>query len=294
MNDRQRSGDHGMTLPVLPEIVAQKYQRLREILATWNSVLVAFSGGVDSTLLLRVASEVLPGEVCAVYEDSPLNPVREGEAARRLAEDLGVPLRVVTSESDDPRLTRNDRDRCYWCKHGLFSRLVSIAADGGFQQVVEGSNVDDLSDYRPGRRALQELNIPSPLLMAGLSKGEIRTLALALELPNWNKPAQACLASRIPYETSITPELLRQVETAEEVLREMGFSRYRVRHHGAVARIEVDQSEFFRILDDKIRESIVEGIRRAGYSYVTLDLAGYRTGSMNAVLFNAISSENEI
>jgi uncharacterized protein len=258
-------------------------QRLYDIVGELESVLVAFSGGVDSTLLLSVAGEMLGDRVLAVTAASPVHPRRELSQARRLAKRLGARHRIVQSrEMDDHRFLRNDPRRCYHCKKGLFVLLQGIAREEGLATVVDGSNRDDLDDYRPGAEALRQLGIRSPLQEAGLTKEQIRRLSRQRGLSTWDFPAQACLASRIPYGTELTRKDLEMVERAEEVLHDLGYTRVRVRHHGQLARIEVDGEDLEKVLAD--RRQVVPAVKKAGYLYVALDLEGYRRGSLNEVL----------
>ncbi len=249
-------------------------------------VLVAFSGGVDSTLLLKTAQDTL-GEknVLAVTALSPLYPVRELEEAKRLGEILRVQHRFIESnEMEVPGFSENPPNRCYYCKSQLFSELLEIAKEEGIPFVVEGSTLDDEQDYRPGRIAIQELGIRSPLKEAGLTKSEVRQLSKELGLSTWDKPSFACLASRFPYGREITEEGLRMVGEAEDFLIGLGFKQVRVRHYGDLARIEIYPEEMERLMDKAIREDVVKRLKALGYKFVTLDLQGYRTGSMNEVL----------
>ena len=260
----------------------QKFENLKDILKSLKKVLVAFSGGVDSTFLLRMARDVLGSNVLAVIASSATYPASEQQEALRIAEDLKVKYKVIhTKELDDPNFRNNPPERCYFCKKELFSRLKEIAADENIPHVCDGSNFEDTFDFRPGFKAAQELDVRSPLREARLGKNEIRVLSKKLGLSTWDKPAMACLSSRFPYFTSIDNESLRQIDSAEEYLRTKGLSQLRVRHHGQVARIEIDPSDFSVIMEKKIREEIVENLKKIGYQYVTLDLTGYRTGSMN-------------
>lgn len=266
--------------------VEEKYNQLKKILASMETVLVAFSGGVDSTFLLKVASDVLGSDrVLALTATSPTYPQYEFDESCKLAAAMGVQQLVV--ESNELKLadfTRNDRRRCYHCKKTLFNLCRMKASELGYRVVLDGSNLDDLDDYRPGREAVQELLVRSPLQEAALTKDDIRTLSRKLGLSTADKQAFACLSSRFPYGTEITPERLAQVDHCEGVLREQGFRNYRVRYHHDIARIEVAVQEIPRLLEDQLRIMIVEECKKVGFSYVTLDLQGYRSGSMNEVL----------
>ena len=275
----------------IPDETGQKFENLQDILRKMKKVLVAFSGGVDSTFLLRVARDVLGGNVLAVIASSATYPASEQQEALRIADDLKVSYKVIhTKELDDPNFRDNPPERCYFCKKELFSRLREIAAEENIPHVCDGSNFEDTFDFRPGSKAAQELDVRSPLKEAGLGKNEIRILSKKLGLSTWDKPAMACLSSRFPYFTSIDNESLRQIDAAEEYLRTKGLSQLRVRHHGQVARIEIDPSDFSVIMEKKTREEIVENLKKIGYQYVTLDLTGYRTGSTNEPILDKGSS----
>ena len=264
------------------EPLEEKYLKLRQILRQMGSVLVAFSGGVDSTFLLKVARDELGERVCAITATSPTYPEWEFRSAVDLAGSIGVPQIVVESnELEIDGFAANPKDRCYHCKKELFQLCVRKAAELGYDHIADGSNIDDLGDYRPGRTAVAELGVRSPLLEAGLGKEEIRQLSRELGLPTWNKQPFACLASRFPYGTEINAERLRQVERCEELLRQEGFRLYRVRFHEQTARIELTEEEMPRLLEKGLKERVVKGFKEAGFVYVALDLQGYRTGSMN-------------
>ena len=263
---------------------AEKLERLREIIRSHKRVLVAYSGGVDSSLLLKVALDVL-GErnVEAVIASSDTYPSREKFDAMGFCDAIGASYSVIeTDEMEDARFLENTPERCYICKSHLYDEILKIARDRGWDTVVEGSNVDDLKDYRPGRRAIEEKGIVSPLKEAGLTKAEIRAISREIGLPTHAKPAKACLASRIPYHTRIEKEVLSRIEQGEALIESLGFTQVRVRSHGDVARIEVEPGELEKVLQE--REAIVKGLSEMGFTYVTLDLKGYRTGSLNEVL----------
>ncbi|HEY3364353.1 MAG TPA: ATP-dependent sacrificial sulfur transferase LarE [Symbiobacteriaceae bacterium] len=255
-----------------------RYDRLKAILKELGEVLVAFSGGVDSTLLAKVAHDVLGDRAVAVTADSPSLARRELAEAKALAEAIGMQHWIIpTHELDDPDYAANPENRCYFCKSELFTRLEDLAQQRGFRWLAYGENADDGQGHRPGARAAQEFGVSAPLREAGLTKADIRALSKQLGLPTWDKAAFACLSSRFPVGSEITAEKLRQVEEAEQFLWASGFRQFRVRHHGDIARIEVGSDERLRLLD--LAESIAARLQQLGFRYTAMDLLGYRTGS---------------
>lgn len=263
----------------------KKLNTLKSILSQMQGVVVAYSGGVDSTFLLKVAKDVLGDKVIAVIARSPTYQKREYEDALKMAKMIGVKVKVIeTDELKDIDFTNNTPQRCYYCKKELFGKLKEIAEEEGFSHVIYGATASDLGDFRPGSDAGKELGIRAPLQEAGLDKEEIRGLSLIFGLPTWDKPSMACLASRFPYGERITEEKLKMVESAEEYITSLGFKNVRVRVYDKLARIEVDRGQIKEMLLDSYRDKIVDKLKGLGFTYVTLDLEGYRSGSMNEVL----------
>ncbi len=266
--------------------LAEKYRSLQGILREMGSVAIGYSGGVDSSLLLKVAVDELGANTLAMIGRSETYPTREFEEAVALAERLGARYVVVrTEETDDLKFRENPPDRCYYCKSELFDKLKELAEQEGIAWIADGTITDDAGDFRPGMRAKSEKSVRSPLLEAGLSKDDVRALSRQLDLPTWDKPSFACLSSRFPYGTGITRENLSRVDLAETFLRDAGFRRFRVRFHDdTTARIELAPGEMPRMLEPAFRGQLVQQFKELGFIYITLDLQGYRTGSMNEVL----------
>jgi uncharacterized protein len=260
----------------------ERERRLHELLASFDAVIVAFSGGVDSAYLASAATRVLGDAALCVTADSPSYPDRHRQLALRVAHECGLRHEIIqTSEVERPDYRANPVNRCYYCKHELYGVLSRVAEARGISVIVDGSNADDRSDYRPGRKAAREFGVRSPLDEADLTKDDIRELSRRAGLPTWDEPASACLSSRIPYHSEVTPEKLRMIERAEDVLRDLGFRVCRVRHHEALARLEFGLDEMNRALEPGMRARIVRELTALGYAHVTIDLQGYRMGSLN-------------
>ena len=267
------------------ENLTQKKVYLIHQIREAGSLLIAFSGGVDSSLLLALAHEAIGGAAVAVTAISEIYPAREKDAAVKFTRDRGIEHIVFRSEETSlPAFVSNGPDRCYHCRRSFFQRLRKIAEERGLKHVAHGANMDDLEDYRPGLRAAKEMRIMAPLLDVGLSKAEVRSLSKEEGLPNWDKPAMACLATRIPYGSPVTHEKLKMIEEAEDFLFDSGVNQCRVRHHGSMARIEVNGSSLKIIMADDLRKAIVSKFKEIGFLHIAVDLEGYVSGSMNQTL----------
>lgn len=267
------------------ETIDFKLERLHSLLTDMGGVVIGYSGGVDSAMLAAVAKKILGDRAVCVLASSATYPASEVEDALETAAKLGINvIQIETDELKNEAFAANTPDRCFFCKTELFGKLIAIGQDHGIKWVADGANLDDLDDYRPGSRAAAELGVRSPLREAGLTKNDIREISHRMGLPTWNKPSFACLSSRIPYGTRIEPDILRRLDRAERFMKELGFRQVRVRHHGEIARIEVEPEEIMRVASPEIRRQVTEKFKELEYLYTTLDLGGYRMGSMNAVL----------
>jgi pyridinium-3,5-biscarboxylic acid mononucleotide sulfurtransferase len=282
---REHEGSARPTLLAGDEDSAAKLRALEERLGRLESLMVAYSGGVDSAFLAATAHRMLGARMLAVLADSPSLARRDMEQARSFAESLGMPLRVIrTDELDKPEYARNDANRCFHCKDELFGAMEALRGELDYKQIAYGMNADDRRDYRPGQRAAEQHEVLAPLAEVGMTKLEVRALAKAAGYPVWDRPAAPCLSSRVEYGRTVTREVLEQVERGEESLRQLGFRELRVRHHGEVARVELAREELPRALTMEMLDKITAAVKQAGFKYVTLDCQGFRSGSLNAVL----------
>ncbi|MGR3309226.1 MAG: ATP-dependent sacrificial sulfur transferase LarE [Candidatus Brocadiales bacterium] len=274
-----------MELLLEDKAIIKKLEPLKDIIKSLESVVVAFSGGVDSSLITKVCYDALGDKAMAVTANSETYPGFELEEAKKLAKEIGIRHLVIeTSELDIEGFADNPPNRCYFCKSELFEKLKEIANQNGFKHVADGANLDDTGDFRPGLEAAKELGIRSPLKEAGLTKDDVRQLSRLLGLPTWDKPSYACMSSRFPYGEKITKDKLTMVSRAEDLLRTMGFKQFRVRHHNTIARIEVLPENIRTMTDPLVRAEIVKEFKEIGFTYVTIDLEGFRSGSMNEPL----------
>lgn len=270
---------------VTTETVQKKMEKLNSILCEMDSIIVAYSGGVDSAFLAISAKQTLGNKALAVTAKSPSLAPSELTKAVELAQEFGLNHKIIeTNEVEREDYKANDANRCYFCKDELYTHLSLFASKEGYNVIANGTNIDDLGDFRPGLNAAEQYGIRSPMVEAGLTKAEIRTLSKKMSIPVWDKPAQACLSSRIPYGTPVSVTALNQIAEAEDFLRELGIDQLRVRHHDTIARIEVHPADFFRLVDEDMNRIIVNKFKDIGYSYITLDLEGFRSGSLNEVL----------
>ena len=267
------------------KLLEKKLSKLKNYLRSIDSAIIAFSGGVDSTFLLKIASDILKDKVIAVTAKSPTFTQTELKDSKIIAQELKVKQVIIqTGELQNKSFTANDRERCYYCKNELLGLISKYAKKNNFNYIFDGSNYEDVNDWRPGAKAVKKWGVISPLKEAGLTKEEIRTASKELGLSTWDKPAAACLASRIPYGTKITEDLLKKIGSAESALKKLGFKQVRVRHHGNIARIELPTHDIRKILNSKIKNTVIKSLKKLGYIYITLDIEGYTTGSMNKTL----------
>jgi len=274
------------TMAALSKLKVKK-ENLVKILSEFDSLIVAFSGGVDSAFLLAVSLEVLKNNLIAVTAKSPIHPVREIEEAAAFTHDFNIKHIVVQSnEMNQSEFLANHEDRCYICKKSLFADILQLASNMGIQKVAHGANMDDLKDFRPGHKASLEMGILSPLVDAGLTKDDIRLISKMMNLKTWNKPSMPCLATRIPYGTPITLKALKMVEKAENIISSLGVTACRVRHHGNIAKIEVNADKLIKLIDEQTRTMLVKKFKEIGFSHITLDLEGYVQGSLNRYIDN--------